>query len=222
MLPMIQGRAEAQIINVEGHQDYLIKLREAKQFAKVLDFLKRRPVDQRAITDNQVLHHLVGNVFYRIFGASAPPNEVPDDMCMWDFVYLGSHSSEPVFSDDLNSGYYSTDGMPSNVASRAWKYFGEEIETHTITSEDLSSGYRAIYRTWKWVWYPDEANSSSIRSLIAHGYVACVYNYSTNYSNYGRSTMRLRFKDDAGNPIQLVKNTSKCLMLQYQLRLLTL
>lgn len=129
---------------------------------------------------------------------------------------LASTATEPAVNEwfSQNNSYNWT--PPDAVTSQydALKRFNTDGVVDVEVFKD-PSGKEASHVRQKFMWYPGEATSSSIRSVVIYS--------SEGNSGYGgiyedkARVARWRIKDSGGNPVTLSKLAQEVLLLQYTL-----
>lgn len=129
-------------------------------------------------------------------------------------VLLATTSTEPAVNEwwSQNNSYNWT--PPDAVTSQydALKRFNTDGPIDVEVYKD-PNGKEGAHVRQKFLWYPGEATSSSIRSVVLYG--------SEGDSGYGgvyedkARICRWRIKDSGGNPVTLSKLSQEVLLLQY-------
>jgi hypothetical protein len=225
---MFSGRVKAQVIDVAGVLGQVHELEARQDYDSLLKLAARQPVTQETICKNQIFHGMAGWLFWQCFNGMSQPyaytQYAGSFIQQW---YLANYNVEPVWSEDFANQYiyFLTSGNynpPNYVTAYHHKSSGQEIQAHTIYSESYSSGKRAIYRTWRFLWLTGECNSSEIRGMVFGAWRDNNDYAGTNRETYWRASGRVRFKDSNGVPITLLKNSSKLLLIEYTMRLMSL
>jgi len=234
---MLEGHVKATIIDSRGIEDRLERLVHEQRGVEALALLAKRDVVQLCECDNQIYAITAGELLARCTGADRITDDFYKPLNNWPtmtgfftgWIALTARDASPAYGDNYTEGTYFNCGSQGAGTPSWWlgagahKHLNAEIETHTCSSETLSSGRRSIYRTQKFLWVPSDFSSSNIRS-------AEWWTYNNNYDNYRnhgstsgwRSASRVRFKDGNGVPIVLNKTSNQSLLFEYTVRLSSL
>lgn len=225
---MFSGRAKAQVIDVARRLDEVHNLEARRDYPALLRLAAECPITQEAECPNTLFHGMAGWLFWQCF--SGMPATYGYRQYGGSFIqqwYLHTYSIEPGWLDDWANSYYrfltsGTYDPPYYATAYHHKVSSQEIETHRVYSESLTTGKRAIYRTFKFLWLTAEANSPNIRGMAFGAFQDYNYYNDGNREGNWRASGRVNFKDSSGNPITLLKDSSKLLLLEYTMRLMSL
>lgn len=231
---MFTGKGKFQLIDVAGIADQVERLAADKRFGDVEKLLQGRKTEVYE-SPNAINHNLAGWLFWQIFsGMTRPYTNNADNFGHATIgTYLSSLATDnPAFSTDELNSYYnwyrdSRMNLPNLIDGTgyytSYKANSEIIETPKCWTEPMYAGKRAIYRSMKWMWVPQEANSTninSVRFIVCNNAQDCWGRPS--YEASCRQFSRLRLKDNNGNMISISKNNTKVLIFEYTIRLMSL
>ena len=132
-------------------------------------------------------------------------------------ILLSTRTEDPTYSE-FNNDYTGINSPSYGIGGSCGKRFGyDTIESAYAKSDYGSTGREDIGCRHRFLFLPSEGNSSSIRSL---GILYTINRDSTGDS-YRASAARLRFKNNVGAPITIVKTSNQVLLVEYTWKLVS-
>jgi hypothetical protein len=213
---MPKGHINLKVLNCKGLKDE--DFEAAQKDGTIDNLLGSLEVMQEFDHDNQLSHHLAGNLFWRIFGAPNPTSGVTvADGNMLHYIGFGTSSTEYDYSfDEWNGDIWQLVITPLGDTLQAdFKNMSGAIRTHRVVVEEDATGLRAARDIHRWLWFPTHCVSNAIREFK----VLSTDDTSDTWYYYDevRTLSRVRIKDENGVPQTIAKTTNEVLLLEWTL-----
>lgn len=206
----MQGYFDVKLLDAS---DYKQALRELEG-VELLELLDRMPIVQRAQGSNLVFDNFAAYVFFTLF--SGGDVQDPFDTggttlnAYFSTLVLQTTDTEPAYTD-FSTQSATADAVTGSIGggSSFKRFIEDDVEAELIQAG--ASGREVVTFRSRFLWSSAEGNSSSIKSLGAW-YCA---DADLTTSQTRATAARIRLKDSGGNPITVVKDSSKVLLVEY-------
>jgi hypothetical protein len=201
------GRFDLQMFESPGLTPELVAAWK-KQGLDPIRELQRYEKVGRWATDNLVNGSIPSFYYYHCWAGADPYSELRPNSALLYWLALTTLATEPGYQTD---GLRATvNSNPANIPNIVSSTGGKTIITDDIVSAVIDvdpDGREAVFKTFRFLYYPGEATSDLIKSVE-------IWFYCSGYT-YGNRVARVRIKDSGGNPVTLVKTATRSLMIQY-------
>jgi len=216
----MNGEFDIRLLSAGGFSD--ADFLAAQKKGCVLDMLSNLDVERRHHGTNQVFDNVGAHIFDRHMGGdavTAPFNAIDGSAAAFWAIQFEDTSDEPGYTDLdwVHDGLPYSDKMGNYVSTTGIKRFvDDDIEATLIATDYDGVGKEEIRYRSRWLWLPNQGNSSNIKSLVV------VYNSdgsqgvaSNNYQHERAPSARIRIKDQNGNNTTINKTNSQVLFVEY-------